>query len=351
MLMKSKSNMVIVFLISLSLIFSACTKENTSEKESLNDPVTKREFFLGTVISITLYDNVTEEVFEKVFTKLKEIEDKMTINAENSEVIEINKNAGKDYVKVSDDTYYVINKGKYYSELSNGRFNISIGPLVKLWNIGSIDARVPSDSEINEKLDVINYKDVLLNESEKSVKLNKEGMILDLGGIAKGYGADVVVELLKDNGIKYGIVNLGGNVYTFGSKPNGDPWKIGIQGPFKDRGDYVGIVEIIDKTVVTSGIYERYFEEDGKLYHHILDPETGYPVENNLASVSIITDSSIDADSLSTAAFSLGLEKGLDLIESLENTEAIFITKDSEIYLTSGLNDNFELTDSTFKIK
>lgn len=273
----------------------------------------------------------------------------MTINKENSEVIQINSKSGIDFVKVSDETFYVIERGKHFSEISNGRFDISIGPIVKLWNIGTEEARVPSKEEIEEKKKLVNYKNVLLNEEEKSVMLKEKGMLLDLGGIAKGYAADVITDILKDSRVKHAIINLGGNVFAFGAKTSGEPWKIGIQNPQSERGEYIGIVNIVDKTVVTSGIYERYFEENGKRYHHILDPEAGYPIENNLMGVSIIADKSIDADSLSTSVFALGIKEGMELIEDIEDVEAIFITRDFEVYATSGLKDNFKLTDPNFK--
>jgi thiamine biosynthesis lipoprotein len=316
--------------------------------------ISKTDLVLGTVVTINIYDHGSEKVVNKVFDKLKEIESKMTINGENSEVIGINDNAGKDFVKVSDETFYVIQKGKYFSELSKGRFDISIGTIVKLWNIGTEDARVPSQEEINTKKQLVNYHDVILNEEEQSVMLKQKGMILDLGGIAKGYAADAVAEILKENKVKHAIVNLGGNVFAYGNKLDGTPWKIGIQNPFsprEDRGKYIGVVNAANQTVVTSGVYERFLEKDGKYYHHILDPATGYPVENNLVGVSIIADRSIDADSLSTSAFSLGLEEGRKLIEAVDNVEAVFITKDQDVYITSGLKNNFQLTDTNFKLK
>lgn len=347
MFFNKKILIVIVTILSFSLIFSACSIDKTKIN---TDPLSQTKFFLGTVVTIKLYDNASDELFNKIFDKLKEIEEKMTINAEDSEIIKINSNAGKTFVKVSDDTFYVIKKGKYFSKLSNGRFDISIGPIVKLWNIGTENARVPSQSEIDSKIKLVNYNNVVLNESQKSVMLKEKDMILDLGGIAKGYAADVISEILKEYKVKHAIINLGGNVFAYGNKPDGSKWRIGIQNPFSKRGDYIGIVNVENKTIVTSGIYERFFEKDGKHYHHILDPETGYPVKNNLVAVSIIADKSIDADSLSTSAFALGLEKGLKLIEQLENTDAIFITSDFKVYMTSGLKNNFVLKDTNFKL-
>lgn len=344
---KGKLIVVLFIVMSISIIISSCTGKI---EESNNEPVSKTEFVLGTVATIKLYDNAADEVFSEAFGKLKEIEDKMTINEGNSEVMDINSRAGKDLARVSDETFYVIERGKYFSELSEGKFEISIGPLVKLWNIGTKEAKVPTEEEIERRKALVDFKNIFLNEDEKSVMLKKEGMVLDLGGIAKGFGVDEVVRILKGHGVKHAIINLGGNVFAYGNKPDGTPWKVGVQNPKSPRGDYVGIAEVVNKTVVTSGIYERYFEKEGKRYHHILDPSTGYPVENTLAGVSIISESSIDADSLSTAAFALGIDKGIELIESLENVEAVFVTKNSEVHITSGLKKNFKLTDLNFKL-
>ncbi|SHJ70317.1 FAD:protein FMN transferase [Paramaledivibacter caminithermalis] len=347
--MANKHRIIVALSIAI-LIISIATGCSNNIKRVNNQPVSKTEFVLGTVATIKIYDNASEEVFNKAFGKLREIDKKMSINIDNSEVIAINSNAGKDFVKVSDDTFYVIKRGKYFSQLSEGKFDISIGPLVKLWNIGTEYAKVPTEEEIENKKSLIDYNNVILNESEKSVMLKKEGMMLDLGGIAKGYGADEVVNILKENNIKHAIINLGGNIFAYGNKQDGTPWNIGVQDPNLSRGNHIGIVQASDQTVVTSGVYERYFEEDGKRYHHILDPYIGYPVENNLAGISIIARSSIDADSLSTAAFVLGLDKGIELIEKLDNADAIFITNDSKVYITSGLKGKFNLTNTNFEL-
>ncbi|NPV45184.1 MAG: FAD:protein FMN transferase [Firmicutes bacterium] len=327
------------------LVLSSC-----GQNQENNKSVSQNRFLLGTIITVQIYDKASDKLFDEIFNRLKEIENKMTINEKNSEIMLVNSNAGTKFTKVSDDTFYVVEKGKYFSELSGGRFDISIGPLVKLWNIGTEGAEIPDRRQIEEKKSLVDYNGVLLNSEKKSIMLKKTGMMLDLGGIAKGYAADEVAKILKENNIKHAIINLGGNVLAYGSKPDGSEWRIGIQNPFSSRGDYVGIVNVINKQVVTSGIYERYFEAKGKIYHHILDPETGYPVENNLVSVTVIADKGIDADSLSTSAFAMGLENGFNLIEGLDNTEAVFITNDSKIYLTSGLKETFKLTDRSFSI-
>lgn len=339
---------LILFVFAFIFIFKKFNPSNTS-KETIT-PVSKSEFCLGTVVEIKIYDKATDDIFTGAFHILKRIEDRMSLNLDNSEICNINKNAGKESVKVSDETFSVVERGKYYSTLSNGLFDISVGPLVKLWGIGSDNARVPSSDEINSTIKKINYKNILLDKPNTSVKLVNEGMMLDLGGIAKGYAADEIARYLKSKNIQHAIINLGGNVLVMGSKPNGQPWSIGIQNPMDSRGENIGAIHVKNKTVVTSGIYERYFEEDGEKYHHILNPFTGYPVENSLVSVSIVADKSIDADGLSTSTFALGLKDGSKLIESLDGVDAIFITNDNNVYITSGLKDNFEISDQNFKL-
>lgn len=337
---------LLFILISIIFIFSlsGCTKKEP-------EPISKEGLFLGTFCKVTIYDEASRDVLEKAFNRISEIEDKMTINKTSSEVININSKAGSDYVKVSPDTFSVIKQGKYYSELSQGKFDVTIGPIVKLWNIGTDKARVPSPDEIKNKLPLVDYSNILLNEQENKIMLKEKGMLIDLGAIAKGYAGDEVKRVLAENGVKHALINLGGNLVTLGSKLNNKAWKLGVQNPLDSRGEYLGTIEVSDKAIVTSGIYERYIEKDGKRYHHILSPENGYPIDNSLVSVSIVADKSIDADALSTTAFALGLENGLKLIESLKNVDAIFVTKDSDVYVTSGLKDNFKITDDKFKLK
>ena len=174
------------------------------------------------------------------------------------------------------------------------------------------------------------------------VDFAKEGMQLDLGAVAKGYIADRIKDYLLEQGVESAIIDLGGNILCVGSRPGGDPFRIGLQRPFASHSETVATVEITDKSVVSSGIYERYFEEDGVLYHHILNPETGYPYDNGLVSVTIISDESVDGDGLSTSCFALGLEKGMELINSLPDVQAVFITEDGELHFSEGFED--ELT-------
>lgn len=342
---KNKNILIKVLIFTLFLpILISCSKKTI-------EPISKTEFVIGTICTIKIYDNRYEQILQKAFNRIKNIENKMSINTDKSEVLSISQKSGNSYVKVSDDTFHVIRKGKEYSIISNGNFDISIGPLVKLWGIGTDYAKVPSEEEIHSVLPLINYNNVLLDNTKKKVLLKEKDMLIDLGAIAKGYAADEASKILKSNGVEHAIINLGGNILTIGNNPNGSPWNIGIQNPFSARGNIIGSLKVIDKSIVTSGIYERYIENQEKKYHHILNPKTGYPYENDIAGITIITPSSLDADALSTITFSKGVSEGMSFIEDLQNVEAIFVTKEKDIYITSGLKDKFTLSDTNFKFK
>jgi len=345
---------ILLYIIIISLSLTGCTKDTKLPQGEIT-PTVKTTFLMGTLIKITIYDELKDNsVFDKAFNRIQEIEDKMTINkdSEISEIIRLNNEAGKDFITLSPDTFYVLEKGKYYSELSGGQFDITIGPIVKLWNIDTENAHIPQDTDIKSKLPLINYKNLELDKDQKKAKLLKSNMIVDLGAIAKGYAADEAAKILTSNGIKNAIINLGGNILTIGIKPDGSPWRLGLQDPFKPRGEYMGVVKLTDQALVSSGTYEKYFEKNGKRYHHIIDPQTGYPTENNLISVSIITKESVDADALSTSIFLLGLENGMGIIEDLPNTEAVFITYDKKVYVSQGItNEQFEITKSEFQLQ
>lgn len=341
---KKLSSLLVVFLI--ATMAAGCANQKLPSK-----PASKTELVIGTVCTITLYDKSDTSIIDKAFTRLRELENILSINKANTELDKVNEMAGVEPVEVSDDTFNVVKKGLEYSKLSGGSLDITIGPLVKLWGIGTDNARLPSQEEINEKKSLIDYNNIEIDEAKKSIFLKYPNMIIDLGSIAKGYAADEVVKILKEDGVSSAIIDLGGNIYVVGDKLDGTPWKVGIQNPEKSGGDTIGFVGVSNKSIVTSGVYERYFEHEGKNYHHILNPETGYPYNNNILGVSILSDASIDGDSLSTTLFALGIEEGLKLINSLDGIDAIFITKDHYLYLTDGFKDVFTLTNNNYKIK
>ncbi len=350
--MKHNNKSIKIFFITIIFLtlFTSCNKTSEERKTSVES---QSKLLLGTSCKITIYDYPTEEAFTQAFERIEDIENKMSIRIPTSEVSQINENAGIKPVVVSDDTYKVIKEAIEVASLSNGAFDPTVGPLVSAWNIGSDDARVPPQEEIDSLLPLLGYNNVTLNEKDKSVYLEKEGMMLDLGGIAKGYAADEVAKILKAHDIEKAIVNLGGNVLTIGTRVDDTKWRIGVQNPALERGGYVMIVNLEDLALVTSGPYERFLEVDGVIYHHILDTNTGYPVVTNLTSASIIANNSFIADALSTAIYSLGLEKGLALIDSIDNVEALFIDDNKDIYVSKGFKENsitYVLSDDSFKV-
>lgn len=342
--LKKLSCLLILFL--MTIIVAGCANQKLP-----NNPTSKTELVIGTVCTITLYDKNDVAIIDESFARLRELENILSINKSNTELDKVNEMAGIEPVEVSDDTFNVVKKGLEYSKLSGGALDITIGPLVKLWGIGTDSARLPSEDEINEKKALVNYNKVEIDEAKKSIFLKDPNMIIDLGAIAKGYAADEVVKILKDAGVSSAIIDLGGNIYVIGDKIDGAPWKVGVQNPEKSDSNTIGFVSVSNRSIVTSGIYERYFEHEGKDYHHILNPETGYPYDNNILGVSILSDTSIDGDSLSTTLFALGVDEGLKLINSLDGVDAIFITKNHELYLTDGFKEVFTLTNNNYKIK
>lgn len=332
------------------------TKEadsNTTTSQKVNkEPYSEQQFLMGTYVRVKIFDEGKKEVLDDAFARVKELADKTTVNepdADKSEVAEINRQAGVQPVKVSEDVFRLIEKAYQYSEEADQGFDLSIGPITQLWHIGFDDARKPSQAEIDEALALVRHEDVQLDKKNQTVYLTKPGMSLDLGSIAKGFIADEVVDVLKEHGVTTAIVDLGGNVVVVGTSPKkeGQPWTVGIQDPNQSRNKVVGTVPAQDQSLVTSGIYERVLEVDGKTYHHLFDPTTGYPFENHIAGVTIISKKSVDGDGLSTAIFSMGLEEGMDYIESMKDVEALFITTDDEIYMSSGLKDTFKLNEES----
>ncbi|GAA0068677.1 FAD:protein FMN transferase [Clostridium sardiniense] len=342
---------VITFFITTILIISlvGCTKEKSKDTK-LKDPISRTELFMGTAIKITLYDGGSEEILDKAFKRVIDLEDLVSINKSGTEIVELNKNSGINPVKLSDDSFNIIEKGLEYSKASKGGYDITIGPLVKLWSIGLPEAKVPNENEIKEAIKHVDYSKLKINKDTNEVFLSEKGMMIDLGSIAKGYAADEIVELLKEEGVTEAIVDLGGNIYALGKKEGNKNWKIGIQDPNTERGNVVGMVETYNKSVVTTGVYERFIEKDGVKYHHILNPKIGYPYKTDIAGVSIIADKSMDADALSTLIFTKGLDEGIKFIETLDGVDAIFIMNDRKVYITEGVRESFKLTNESFEL-
>jgi FAD:protein FMN transferase len=307
---------------------------------------------LGTTCMVRIYAGGTAAALDAAFARIKEIEKRMTITQEDSEVIRVNKAAGLHPVAVTADVLRVVERGLYYSRQGNGAFDITIAPVVKLWGIGSPEARIPKPAEIRTALSHVGFNDLLIDQRASTVFLKRPGMSLDLGSIAKGYAADEAARVLGEHGVKSALMDLGGNVLTMGRKPDGSLWRIGIQNPEEARGTKIGYVDITGGSVTTAGTYERFFEQDGKRYFHILDARTGYPAWNGLSAVAIIAPDSLTADGYDTLVFTQGLEGGMKLVLGTQGAiEAIFVTERHEVYVTPGLRSRFTLTDPGFTLK
>ncbi len=294
---------------------------------------------MGTRISLSIVHPEAENLLEKASHMLADYEARFSANNSKSALMMVNQQAGIQPVHVDSDLYDLIQFGKKYSLSSNLALNITIGPLVKLWKIGFTDAHVPEQKEIEEKLKLIDPTDIKLDADKRTVYLTKKGMELDLGALAKGYFADKLKSFFQNEGVQSGLVDLGGNVLTIGENPKYEDgyWRVGIQKPSPVRGDLVGVVLVKDKSVVTSGIYERSLKVDGKKYHHIFDSTTGYPIENELASVTIVSDESIDGELWTTLLFMFSPTAAIQYIDSIPGIEALIITKDNDVKMTRGI--------------
>lgn len=304
------------------------------------DPITDETYLLGTVIRVSIHDEgYKDSLIETVFERVAEIEARMSTSEddyETTELLSVNRAAPDERTRVSPDTFEVLQSALEYSALSGGSFDVTIWPLVRLWKIGSGGTSVPPQEEIERARSLVDYTGLKLH-SDGTVSLAREGMGVDVGAIAKGYAADEAARILSEAGVEHALLDFGGNILVIGAKPDNSPWRIGVQRPDAERSRYIGIVRTADRTVVTSGPYERFFEEDGVRYHHILNPKTGYPSRNGLEQVTIIAERSIDADALSTTCYVLGLEGALKLIEEFPDAEAVIVTETQEVYLTSGV--------------
>ncbi len=299
----------------------------------------KTDFCFDTAVTLTIYDSAsnadnTEALLDEAIALCKNYDAMFSRTKEGSDVYRINHSSGE-WTTVSDETVSLIQSALEYCQMTDGMIDITIAPVKDLWDFsGSSDVQMPASSDIASALEHVDFNFVEIEGNK--VRLTDSKAAIDLGFIAKGYIADHLRSFLLERGVKSALLNLGGNIVVIGEKPDGTTFQIGVQEPFAPAGSYCTTVAASQtvsgmSSVVTSGIYERCFEYNGKLYHHILDCETGKPAQTDLAGVTIITDSSLHADALSTTCLLLGLEKGVAYIEELEGVEAVFVTADGEI--------------------
>lgn len=317
-------------LLCLAGMLGGCKAETQN-----TEPLRKSDFLLNTFVTITLYNEKEEALLEGAVSLCRDYEKKLSRTIEGSEIYALNhREAGVTEMEVSDSTAELIDEGLAFSRISEGAFDITIEPLSSLWNFTGEEKRIPDEDAIKEAAQRVDYRQVTVDGN--TVRFADEGTTIELGAIAKGYIADRVKGYLKSEGVESGLIDLGGNILCIGNRPDGTPFKIGLQKPYYDRKETIAVLNISDQSVVTSGVYERCFEQDGINYHHLLNPKTGYPYNHGLLSVTIVSDRSVDGDGLSTTCFSLGLEKGMELVNSLENVYAYFITEDYEVHYSQG---------------
>ncbi len=304
------------------------------------EPIHREAFYFNTYITVQLYEKEQEPLLDICMEEAARFEQLFSATLEGSDIWRINHAKGA-FVEVDAETIRILNQAIAYAKLTDGMYNPVIGAVSTLWDFtDGQKARPPEKEDVENAVAHTDYHMVEIKENQ--VRLSDPDAKIDLGGIAKGYIADRMKEFLVQNGVKSAIINLGGNVLTIGTKPDGSPFKVGIQKPFSVRNETSMVVETTDAAVVSSGNYERFFIWEEKLYHHILHPLTGYPVQNEMLGVTILSERATDADALSTACFILGQEKGRALIETIDGVEAVFITGDvtdpdqQEIFMTSG---------------
>ena len=306
--------------------------------------ITSEEFIFNTrVFQKISTENVNGELILKKSTDImKKLEHILSFYNDNSDITKINENAGKDFVNVSDSTFEIIKKSKYYSQLTDGLFDISVAPLVKAWSICNDSPKVLNNDTINKLLPLINYNDIILDEENISIMLNKENQKIDLGGIAKGYIADLIIDFYKENNVKSAIVNIGGNIKVLGRKSHEDLWQIGIYKPIKHSTDIICSLAVEDLSIVTSGVYERAFISNNKLYHHILDPHTGYPASTDIMSITIVNESSLLCDALSTPLLIMGTFEASKFMQKY-NIDGVIVTNTNKIIISKTLLSKFKL--------
>lgn len=329
--MNRKMNMTGALILAAAVWLSGCAK-------SKPEPVSRSVFLLNTFVTVTLYDPADETVLGNALNLCSEYEQRLSKTIEDSEIYKLNhREKGQRRVEVSESTARVLEKGLEYSRISQGAFDITVEPLSTLWNFTGKNPHVPEEALIEEAREKVGYEKVRLEGNV--VVFEDDDTAVDLGAIAKGFIADEMKAYLVNSGVKSAVINLGGNVLCVGEQTGGRPFRIGIEKPFTGRSQVLAAINVRDMSVVSSGVYERYFEENGVRYHHILNPKTGYPYDNGLEQVSIISSASVDGDGLSTACFALGLEDGMKLIESLDGIYAIFVTEDGKVHYTEGIKE------------
>ena len=329
----------------MMLFLAGCSSSENTEQGTGNEQTEPQsiEFFaMDTYMTLSVYSDDTEDA-EKVLEEGKalilDLDEKLSAEKKDSQVAKLNRDRKG---SIDEDTRCLLEKASYLYEDTDGVFNIAIYPVMKAWGFTTKKYRVPSKKTLDRLISRMDLSKLSISKDGKSAAIGQKGMKIDLGGIAKGYASSKVTDLFRENGIESALVNLGGNVQALGAKPDGSNWRVAIGSPYNED-EYLGVLEIEDKAAVTSGGYERNFTKDGKTYHHIMDPETGYPADKGLVSVTVVSEDGTLADGLSTALYIMGREKALDYWKAHSGQfDAVLMDKNDKLYVTKGLEDSFE---------
>lgn len=329
-------------ILGISLLLLLCGCKASEEKCAKKDL-----FAMDTYMTMTAYGENSEEALDKACNEITSLEKLFSVTEQDSDISRINSSHGQP-VEISHDTASIIDCSNELSKHTNGALDITVYPLVREWGFTTGNYSVPAKNRINELLGSIGYLGVSITDNKVTIPENYQ---LDLGSVAKGYAGDKAADILRNEGVSSAILNLGGNIMTIGEKPDGSKWRVAVTDPFSPS-DIICTLSVSDKAVVTSGNYQRYFVDDsGKKYCHIIDPETGFPSDNGIASVTIISESGTYCDGLSTALFVMGEEKAKDFWKEHRDFEMLIITEDSRIIMTENLSENAEFTDETLSPK
>ncbi len=317
----------IALLTALLLLFAAggCQPQPKS--------LQRTDYLLDTVVTLTLYD-ATEADLDAAFKEIRRLSDLLDAYAPFSDLGWMQAAAGLKPVAVAPETMELLVFAKDMYERTGGYLDVTVGPLIDLWGIRN-GGRYPAEGELSAAMGLLGMDDLILDEAAGTAYLTRPGMRLDMGALAKGYIADKVKALLLERGVTSGVIDLGRNILLIGEKPGGAAFSIGVQSP-TNAGDLLRVLALRDKSLVTSGTYERYFEHEGQRYHHVLDPFTGFPADQGLSAVTILSGSSLWGDALSTACLLLGVEEGTKLIDSIPDAEALFVRTDGAIVTSAG---------------
>lgn len=315
---------------------SAQTEEKADTEA--DGEASKEVFAMDTYMTVTAYGNQAQTAVDEAAAEIERLDALLSTGSETSEISKLNQSGS---ATLSEDAGYLVKRALELNKETDGVFDIAIYPVMEEWGFPTQNYQVPDDATLQSLLQLCDVSQISYDEDSRDISFGQEGMKIDLGGIAKGYTSSRIMEIYKENGISNGLVNLGGNVQALGTKTDGSKWRVAVQSP-DNSDDYLGVLSIADKAVITSGGYERYFEQDGKTYHHIIDPRTGYPADNGLTSVTIISDDGTLADGLSTSLFIMGKDKAIEFWKAhSDEFDTILLTDDGKLYITEGLQDDF----------